>query len=132
MPIQKNSNGNSQPIAKFERLAKKPQLNIIGISAGYHDSACCLLQDGELVAAVQEERFTRKKHDASFPKFAVEYCLGEGELSIGDVDFVAFYEKRTSVNPGEYVARHHLAIFQRFKLAFTAARFECHVSYLCD
>ncbi|HEV2991580.1 MAG TPA: carbamoyltransferase N-terminal domain-containing protein, partial [Candidatus Angelobacter sp.] len=93
MPIRKNnSNGNSQPFAKFERLAKKPQLNIIGISAGYHDSACCLLQDGALVAAVQEERFTRVKNDKSFPKKAFRYCLEEGGLTIADVDCIAYYE----------------------------------------
>jgi carbamoyltransferase len=93
MPIRKNnSNGNSQPVAKFERLAKKPQLNIIGISAGYHDSACCLLQDGVLVAAVQEERFTRVKNDKSFPRSAFRYCLAEGGISISDVDCIAYYE----------------------------------------
>jgi len=66
---------------------------ILGISAFYHDSAACLVRDGRIVAAAQEERFTRKKHDAAFPKFAVEYCLREGGLRIGEVDFVAFYEK---------------------------------------
>jgi carbamoyltransferase len=85
-------NGNSQPLAKFERLAKKPQLNIIGISAGYHDSACCLLQDGVLTAAVQEERFTRQKNDKSFPRKAFRYCLEEAGLTIADVDCIAYYE----------------------------------------
>ena len=66
---------------------------ILGISAYYHDSAACLLVDGELVAAAQEERFTRKKHDARFPSRAVEYCLAEGRIAIGDVDLVGFYEK---------------------------------------
>ncbi|PYK96439.1 MAG: hypothetical protein DME19_19720 [Verrucomicrobia bacterium] len=66
---------------------------ILGISAFYHDSAACLVRDGRIIAAAQEERFTRKKHDASFPKFAVEYCLREGGINIDEVDFVAFYEK---------------------------------------
>src|SRR6185436_8235313 len=69
------------------------RMNILGLSAFYHDSAACLVRDGRIIAAAQEERFTRKKHDAGFPKFAVEYCLREGGISIGDVDCVAFYEK---------------------------------------
>jgi len=66
---------------------------ILGISAYYHDSAAALLRDGEIVAAAQEERFTRKKHDARFPKNAVEYCLKEAGVALGDVDYVAFYDK---------------------------------------
>lgn len=66
---------------------------ILGISAYYHDSAAALLRDGEIVAAAQEERFTRKKHDAGFPKNAVEYCLQEAGISLADVDYVAFYDK---------------------------------------
>jgi carbamoyltransferase len=73
-------------------LGSKP-VNILGISAFYHDSAACLVRDGEIVAAAQEERFTRKKHDAAFPTNAVEYCLREGGVAISDLDFVAFYEK---------------------------------------
>lgn len=67
--------------------------HILGISAFYHDSAACLLRDGAIVAAAQEERFTRRKGDAGFPAHAVEYCLREGRLAIGDVDYVAFYDK---------------------------------------
>ena len=66
---------------------------VLGISAYYHDSAAALLRDGEIVAAAQEERFTRKKHDAGFPKNAVEYCLQEADISLADVDYVAFYDK---------------------------------------
>jgi carbamoyltransferase len=66
---------------------------VLGISAYYHDSAAALLRDGEIVAAAQEERFTRKKHDAGFPKKAVEYCLQEAGIALGDVDYVAFYDK---------------------------------------
>jgi len=66
---------------------------ILGISAFYHDSAAALVIDGRIVAAAQEERFTRKKHDAAFPVNAVQYCLREGGLSTSDLDYVAFYEK---------------------------------------
>ena len=68
-------------------------MNILGISAFYHDSAACLVRDGEIIAAAQEERFTRKKHDANFPKHAVDYCLREGGIGVNDLDLVAFYEK---------------------------------------
>jgi len=64
----------------------------MGISSGYHDSACCLLQDGVLVAAVQEERFSRVKNDRSFPRKALRYCLEAGGISLGDLDCVAYYE----------------------------------------
>jgi carbamoyltransferase len=66
--------------------------NILGISAFYHDSAAALLQDGDLVAAAQEERFTRIKGDANYPKFAVSYCLTEGGITPADLDYVVFYE----------------------------------------
>ncbi|MDZ4200045.1 MAG: carbamoyltransferase [Kiritimatiellia bacterium] len=68
-------------------------MNILGISAFYHDSAAALLQDGRIVAAAQEERFTRKKHDASFPVNAIRYCLAEGNVPRGALDAVAFYDK---------------------------------------
>lgn len=68
-------------------------MNILGISAFYHDSAACLVQDGKIVSAAQEERFTRKKHDFSFPKNAINYCLQDNRLSEKDLDFVAFYDK---------------------------------------
>lgn len=66
---------------------------ILGISCFYHDSAATLVRDGEIIAAAQEERFTRKKHDSDFPKHAVSYCLKECNASINDVDYVAFYDK---------------------------------------
>jgi carbamoyltransferase len=66
---------------------------ILGISAFYHDSAACLVEDGRIVAAAQEERFTRKKHDASFPKHAVDYCLREAGIAASQIDLVGFYEK---------------------------------------
>jgi len=66
---------------------------ILGISAYYHDSACALIRDGEIIAAAQEERFTRKKHDPRFPHFALEYCLHEAGISLADVDHIVYYEK---------------------------------------
>jgi carbamoyltransferase len=68
-------------------------VRILGISAFYHDSAAALLADGHIVAAAQEERFTRKKQDARFPKSAIAYCLEEGQCTISDIDYVVFYEK---------------------------------------
>ena len=68
-------------------------MNILGISAYYHDSAAALVRDGDIVAAAQEERFTRKKHDHNFPKQAVHYCLDEAGLHARDIDFIVFYEK---------------------------------------
>jgi carbamoyltransferase len=70
-----------------------PDTYILGISAFYHDSAACLLRSGDIVAAAQEERFTRIKGDASFPARSVEYCLKEGGISIGDLASVGFYDK---------------------------------------
>ena len=66
---------------------------ILGLSAYYHDSAAALIRDGEIVAAAQEERFTRKKHDSAFPKNAIEYCLREAGCSIEELDSVVFYDK---------------------------------------
>jgi len=68
-------------------------MRILGISAFYHDSAAALVEDGRLVAAAQEERFTRKKHDASFPRHAVAYCLEAAGTKLADIDHVAFYDK---------------------------------------
>lgn len=66
---------------------------ILGISAFYHDSAACLVHNGKIIAAAQEERFSRQKHDASFPKEAIEYCLCAGGISVRDLSYVSFYEK---------------------------------------
>jgi carbamoyltransferase len=68
-------------------------MRILGLSAFYHDSAAALIVDGKIVAAAQEERFTRKKHDSRFPHHALAYCLDEGGISLGEVDYVAFYDK---------------------------------------
>ena len=68
-------------------------MRILGISAFYHDSAATLVRDGQIIAAAQEERFTRKKHDSRFPAKAVEYCLAQDGVRLADVDWVAFYDK---------------------------------------
>jgi len=68
-------------------------MNILGISAFYHDAAACLIRDGVITAAAQEERFTRLKHDASFPENSIRYCLTEGKIKLCDVDFAVFYDK---------------------------------------
>jgi carbamoyltransferase len=74
-------------------MSTKSQTTILGISAFYHDSAACIVVDGEIVAAAQEERFTRKKHDPGFPALAVQYCLKEAGQEVSDLDYVVFYEK---------------------------------------
>lgn len=66
---------------------------ILGISAYYHDSAACLVKDGEIIAAAQEERFTRKKHDYNFPANAVNFCLNYAGIKSSDLSYVAFYDK---------------------------------------
>lgn len=68
-------------------------MNVLGISAFYHDSAAALIRDGEIVAAAQEERFTRKKHDPGFPAHGLDYCLRAGNVTLDDVDHVVFYDK---------------------------------------
>ena len=66
-------------------------MKILGISSYYHDSAAALTESGQIHSAAQEERFTRIKHDASFPKNAISYCLNEKKISINDVDLICFY-----------------------------------------
>ncbi len=68
-------------------------MNILGISSFYHDSAACLLQNGQIVAAAQEERFSRKKHDPRFPKHAINYCLSEAGIKVNDINYFVFYDK---------------------------------------
>src|SRR3954467_9728959 len=74
-------------------MAPKNPVSILGISAFYHDSAACVVVDGDIVAAAQEERFTRKKHDSAFPSLAAAYCLGQAGRTAADLDYVVFYEK---------------------------------------
>ncbi|MGH9857618.1 MAG: carbamoyltransferase N-terminal domain-containing protein, partial [Acidobacteriota bacterium] len=68
-------------------------VHILGVSAYYHDSAACLVRDGKIVAAAQEERFTRKKFDARFPSHAILYCLEEGGITLSDLKYFVFYDK---------------------------------------
>lgn len=68
-------------------------MRILGVSAFYHDSAAALIEDGAVIAAAQEERFSRKKHDDRFPENAIQYCLDEAGIALGDIDYVAFYDK---------------------------------------
>jgi carbamoyltransferase len=76
-----------------EGAKQEKAMRILGISAFYHDSAACLVEDGRIVSAAQEERFTRKKHDFSFPKNAIKFCLEDSGITAKDIDFVAFYDK---------------------------------------
>lgn len=68
-------------------------MKILGISAYYHDSAAALVDDGEVIAAAQEERFSRQKHDARFPSVSITYCLQSAKINLLDLDAIAFYEK---------------------------------------
>jgi carbamoyltransferase len=95
---------------------------ILGISAFYHDSAAALVVDGEVAAAAQEERFTRKKHDPGFPAHAIDYCLAEAGLTPGQLDYVAFYDK--PLTKFERLLETYLAYapagFRSFRLALPA------------
>ena len=94
-------------------------MNILGISAFYHDSAACLIRDGEIIAAAQEERFTRKKHDPGFPHKAVEYCLQAGNISLKDVRHLVFYDK--PLVKFERLLETYLAFAPRGVQSFVAA-----------
>lgn len=91
----------------------------LGISAFYHDSAACLIRDGEIVAAAQEERFTRKKHDPGFPSRAVTYCLSEGGIALGDLRHIVFYDK--PLVKFERLLETYLAFAPRGLQSFVAA-----------
>jgi carbamoyltransferase len=94
-------------------------MNILGISCFYHDAAAALLRNGELVAAGHEERFTRKRHDPGFPRQAIEYCLDEAGLQVGDLDYVVFYDK--PLVKFERILLTYLATFPRSLPSFTKA-----------
>ena len=68
-------------------------MKILGISAYYHDSAASLIVDGKIISAAQEERFTRKKHDSSFPRNAIQFCIDESNIQLSDLDYIVFYER---------------------------------------
>ena len=86
-------------------------MNILGISCYYHDSAACILQDGNIVAAVEEERFSRKKFDDGFPRSAIDYCIKEAGITTQDIDYVAFYDK--SVLKFERLLDNYIAVAPR-------------------
>ena len=65
-------------------------MKILGISAYYHDSAASLIVDGKIISAAQEERFTRKKHDSSFPRNAIQFCINESNIQLSDLDYIVF------------------------------------------
>jgi carbamoyltransferase len=92
---------------------------ILGISAYYHDSSAALLKDGKIVAASEEERFTRKKHDFSFPQNAIKYCLKSQNISIDDIDYIGFYEK--PLLKFERILYQHLESFPKSYKTFLAA-----------
>src|SRR5881628_2125080 len=94
-------------------------VTILGISGFYHDSAACLLKDGEIVAAAQEERFTRKKHDPSFPAHAAQACLETAGIPAERIDLVGFYDK--PVLKFDRILETHLARAPRGLPAFLAA-----------
>ena len=93
--------------------------NILGISALYHDSAACLVRDGEIIAAAQEERFSRKKHDSRLPRHATKYCLSEGGISASDLDHVVFYDK--PMLKFDRIVKTHMAYAPRGRKSFAAA-----------
>ena len=92
---------------------------IIGISCFYHDSSACILKDGRIIAAAEEERFTRRKHDTRFPIDAIKYCLEEAKITIEQVDHIAFYEK--PLLKFERLLHQHIESFPRSFLTFYKA-----------
>ncbi|HCR19800.1 MAG TPA: hypothetical protein DIU35_20175, partial [Candidatus Latescibacteria bacterium] len=101
-------------------------MNILGISCYYHDAAASLLRDGELIAAAEEERFSRKKHDFGFPKGAIQFCFDQGGISAQDLDFVVFYEK-----PFEKFERILMTTLQTFPKSWKVFR-ESMITWLVD
>src|SRR3989338_2281609 len=92
---------------------------ILGISCYYHDSSAALLKDGVVVCAAQEERFTRKKHDTSFPKEAINYCISSQKITINEIDYIGFYEK--PLIKFERVLSQHLEMFPRSLKTFLSS-----------
>jgi len=91
-------------------------MNVLGISCFYHDSSACILKDGELIAAAQEERFSRKKHDTDFPEKAIDFCLKKAGIKPGEINYIAFYEK--PFLKFERLLYQHLEMFPRSFLTF--------------
>ena len=86
-------------------------MKVLGISAFYHDSAASLVVDGKIVASAQEERFTRIKHDKSYPKESIKFCLDFCDLSIDDIDYICFYEK--PIKKFDRLIKTHISFFPR-------------------
>ncbi|HWP23754.1 MAG TPA: carbamoyltransferase N-terminal domain-containing protein, partial [Candidatus Binatia bacterium] len=101
-------------------------MNILGISCYFHDASAALLRDGQLIAAAEEERFTRKKHDYSFPQKAIDFCLRAGGVQGADLDYVAFFEK-----PFVKFERLLLSSMQTFPRSHRVFR-EAMISWLGD
>src|SRR5215471_1839584 len=92
--LKRVANGNeAQWTSRAREVRSRGVMDILGISAFYHDSAACLVRDGVVFAAAEEERFTRKKHDSAFPTHAVAYCLAEAGIDASGLELVVFYEK---------------------------------------
>src|SRR2546426_6239131 len=94
-------------------------MDILGISAFYHDSAACLVRDGQILAAAQEERFTRQKHDAGFPSRAIRYCLHEAHCAVTDLQYIVFYDK--PLVKFERLLETYLAVAPRGRRSFVTA-----------
>src|SRR5258708_4334712 len=101
-------------------------MNILGISCYYHDAAATLLRDGQLIAAAEEERFTRVKHDFSFPKSAIQFCLDTAGIRGSDVDYVAFFEK-----PFRKFDRILMTVLQTYPLSYKVFR-ESMITWMID
>ena len=95
------------------------KMYILGISCFYHDASACIVRNGKLIAAAQEERFTRKKHDSGFPANAIRYCIKEAGIGIDEVNYVGFYEK--PLLKFERVLYQHLEMFPRSFNTFVAS-----------
>lgn len=91
-------------------------MNILGISCFYHDSAACLIKNGKIIAAVEEERFTQHKHETNFPINSINYCLSESKITINDIDFISFYEK--PLIKFERILTQHIDKFPKSFVAF--------------
>ena len=98
---------------------REKQTIILGISCFYHDAAAALLVDGKIVAAAQEERFSRKKHDADFPEKAIAYCFESQGISIHNVDYVVFYDK--PITKFERLLQTYIKVWPRGLGSFTTA-----------
>ena len=94
-------------------------MDILGISAFYHDSAACVVRDGTILAAAQEERFTRKKHDPGFPSHAIRYCLREAHCTVKDLRSIVFYDK--PLVKFERLLETYLSFAPRGRRSFVAA-----------